>query len=192
MPPPPSGERLAVLEAGVGFVDSIGPRRLRVVVDSLTASGKTSFGHEIARGIADLGRQPLRAPLDDFKRPWREAHLYDRTSGDGYYRNALDYESVRRPLLDPAGPDRDGHVALCSVGPLTEIDHSTEVTSMRADTVLVVDGVFACRPELDDYWDLRIWLDVDIDISLQRATVVTATWKEASRPPRRCIETGTS
>ncbi|MGZ6885211.1 MAG: hypothetical protein ACXVJA_03275 [Acidimicrobiia bacterium] len=34
--------------------------------------------------------------------------------------------------------------------------------------MLIVDGVFAFRPELDDCWDLRIWLDVDPEESIRR------------------------
>jgi uridine kinase len=39
---------------------------------------------------------------------------------------------------------------------------------MPADGVLVVDGVFAMRPQLDSCWDLRIWLHIDPELSLRR------------------------
>jgi uridine kinase len=32
----------------------------------------------------------------------------------------------------------------------------------------VVDSVFAFRPEYNDLWDYRIWLEVDAEVSLQR------------------------
>jgi uridine kinase len=170
MPPGPTPARREVIAQVVESIDALGPSRLRIAIDGFTAAGKTSLGHEIARGIADLGRQVLRASLDDFKRPWREAHLYDRTSGEGYYRNAFDYETVRRLLLEPAGPQGSGLVALCSIDPLTQIDHSAGVVPVSSDGVLIVDGVFAFRPELDDLWDLRIWLDVDPELSVRRGT----------------------
>jgi uridine kinase len=34
--------------------------------------------------------------------------------------------------------------------------------------VLVVDSVFAMRPEYDDLWDCRVWLDVSPATSLRR------------------------
>lgn len=78
-PPPPLGdERSAVVEQIATRITSLGPARLRVAVDGLTASGKTSLGHELAERISATGRPVLRASLDDFKRPWREAHQYDR------------------------------------------------------------------------------------------------------------------
>jgi uridine kinase len=41
---------------------------------------------------------------------------------------------------------------------------------MPNDGVLIVDGVFALRPELDSGWDLRIWIDIDPEVALHRST----------------------
>lgn len=163
--------RAAVVDSVAGLIQALdtgGRRRLRVAVDGRTAAGKTTFGHELAVALAVRGRRVLRASLDDFKRPWREAHLYDRRSGEGYYRNAFDLHATRRLLLDPAGPAGDGVVALCAIDPLTQVDHSSVTTPMPVGAVLVVDGVFACRPELNSCWDLRIWLEVDVDRAMLR------------------------
>ncbi|MBB2747963.1 UNVERIFIED_ORG: hypothetical protein FHR35_007844 [Microbispora rosea subsp. rosea] len=84
-----------------------------------------AVGHELAEHLARAGRPVLRASLDDFKRPWRDRHLYDRESGEGYYRNAYDYDAAIALLLEPAGPDGSGKVALCSIDPLTQVDHSS-------------------------------------------------------------------
>jgi uridine kinase len=168
MPPVPSGQRAAVVDHVAGRIFAFGPRRVRVAVDGLTAAGKTTLGHELARRVADAGRVALRASLDDFKRPWDERHRYDRLSGEGYYRNAFDNGAIRRLLLDPAAPDGTGRVALCSIDPLTQVDHSLDVVEMPADGVLVVDGVFAFRPELAPCWDLRIWVQIDPQLSVRR------------------------
>jgi uridine kinase len=34
--------------------------------------------------------------------------------------------------------------------------------------VLVVDGVFAYRPEINAYWDLRIWVEITAELSVRR------------------------
>ncbi|WP_418153577.1 hypothetical protein [Actinoalloteichus caeruleus] len=61
-----------------------------MAVDGRTAAGRTSFGHELAEHIAHRRRPVLRGSLDDDKKPWRDRHLDDRESGEGYYRNAYD------------------------------------------------------------------------------------------------------
>lgn len=147
---------------------ALGDHRLRIAVDGRTSAGKTSFGHELAARIVRADRPVWRASLDDFKRPWRDRHRYDRESGEGYYRNAFDYPAVIRLLLEPAGADGSGSCALCGIDPLTQVDHSAVTTQLTADAALIVDGVFAYRPEIDRFWDFRIWLDIDAETAVRR------------------------
>ena len=173
-PSPPasaSAPRRALLAGLADEVCALGTGRLRVAIDGRTGAGKSTFGLELAVAIGERGRPTMRASLDDFKRPWREAVDlgYDRTSGEGYYRNAPDFESARSLLLEPAGPDGSGSVALCAHDPLTGADHRQVRVTAPPDAVLVVDSVFALRPEYRDVWDLTIWLDIDEDTSLRRS-----------------------
>ena len=170
MPLPASAERTAVIGDVADRIAALAPGRLRVAVDGMTCAGKTSFGHELAAALRRLGRPTMRASLDDFKHPWRHAreHGYDRLSGEGYYRNAYDFRSARELLLEPAGLAGSGLVALCGHDPLTGADHRDTRISAPADAILVVDSVFAFRPEYNDCWEYRIWLDVDAGTALRR------------------------
>jgi uridine kinase len=38
-----------------------------------------------------------------------------------------------------------------------------------SDSVLLFDGVFLFRPELNDYWDFRIRLEVEFQIAIERS-----------------------
>lgn len=165
-----SAERTAVVADIADRIVAIGAHRLRVAIDGFTAAGKTSFGHELAAALRERGRPTLRTSFDDFKYPWRHARErgYDRVSGEGYYRNAYDFESARTLLLEPAGRDGTGIVALCGHDPLTGVDHRDVTVEAPHDAVLIVDSVFAFRPEYDEFWDFRIWLDVDPQVSLER------------------------
>jgi uridine kinase len=170
MPPPSSAERAAVIGTVAGWIAVLGPGRLRVAVDGLTGAGKTSFGHELAAALRALGRPTMRASMDDFKHSWRHAreHGYDRVSGEGYYRNAYDFRSARDLLLRPAGPSASGVVVLCGHDPLTGEDHRDKSVHAPVDAVLIVDSAFAFRREYNEFWDYRIWLDVDADMALAR------------------------
>lgn len=168
LPPLPSPNRARVLDHLAEIVDSLSDHRLRIAIDGLSASGKTSLGHELAQRLARRGRPVFRASLDDFKRPWSERHLYDRVSGAGYYRNAFDHDAACKLLLDPSDPVGEGIVSLCSIDPITQVDHSAVKTVMPANGVLVVDGMFACRPEINAYWDLRVWVEIDPELSVRR------------------------
>jgi len=169
-PPAIDPKRSVVLGYIVDRIQALNGQRVRVAVDGRTAAGKTTLGHELARLLSNAGRVVLRASLDDFKRPWAQAHLDDRVSGEGYYWNAFDLDAVRNLLLDPAHPTGTGLVALCSIDPITQVNHSGTRVAMPNDGVLIVDGVFALRAELDRHWDLRIWVHVDPELSQGRGT----------------------
>lgn len=169
-PPHASPSRSEAIDRLARRILRLSPGRLRVAVDGRTGAGKTMFGHELGAAIRHRGRPTLRASLDDFKHPWRHAaeHGYDRTTGAGYYRNAYDFESARELLLRPSGPAGDGRVALCAHDPLTGRDHRRVLVFAPADSVLIVDSVFAFRPEYDEFWDYRIWLEVEPSVALER------------------------
>jgi len=169
-PVPLSPVRSRLVQAIATQIAGLSAARQRVAIDGYTAAGKTSFGHELATALRSFGRPTLRASLDDFKYPWSHAreHGYDRLTAEGYYRNPWDFSSIRRLLLEPAGAFGSGVVTLCGHDPLTGEDWRDATIEAPADAVLVADGVFAFRPELNDQWDFRIWLDIDPEESLRR------------------------
>ena len=165
-----SAARSRLVKETADKVSRLSSGRLRVAVDGRTAAGKTTYGNELAATLRQLGRPTLRASMDDFKNPWSEAREqgYDWVSGDGYYRNAYDFQSATGLLLGPAGPNGSGQVVLCAHDPFTGIDHRGVVIDVPRDAILIVDSVFAFRPDYNGYWDYRIWLDVDSQLSLSR------------------------
>lgn len=170
IPPAASTVRTALIAHVVERILGLGAGRLRVAIDGPTGAGKTTFGHELAERIAQAGRPVARASLDDFKKPWADHLLYDRESPEGYYRNAFDYEAVRRLLLDPWERSGVDSAALCSLDPITQLDHSSVTIEVDPEAVLIVDGVFAFRQEINTYWDFRIWLQIDPELSISRGS----------------------
>jgi len=170
MPGAISPVRSALLDELAALVSAIRPGRTRIVVDGLTGSGKTTFANELGTAIRNLDRPTLRATFDDFKKPWRDARDrgYDRVSGEGYYRNAPDFDSAIDMLIEPAGPAGSGVVSLCAHDPLTGADLRHVTIEAPPTAVLIVDSVFGMRPEYDSYWDLRIWLEVPVAVALAR------------------------
>ncbi len=185
-PPPASAARSALIADVAVRVAALGPGRLRVAIDGLTCAGKTSFGHELAAALRKLGRPTARASFDDFKNPWREAREqgYDRLSGEGYYRNAYDFASATGLLLAPAGPGGSGVLVLCAHDPLTGEDHRDKTVATPAGTVLIVDSVFAFRPEYNEYWDYRIWLEIGAAAALRRGITRDAPMEGAAEAER--------
>ncbi len=141
---------------------------LRVGIDGTTASGKTTLADELASHMEGSGRQVIRACLDDFHNPPEVRYRIGRDSPEGYYRDAIDWRSVRELLLEPLGPDGSRRY---SVGAFGQPDGSaTEFPEHHADdnAIALIDGVFLFRPELNDCWDYRIFVEVTQVIAMER------------------------
>jgi uridine kinase len=134
-------------------------RPVLVAVDGADGAGKTELAEGLGFALTDAGRTVVRASVDDFHHPRAHRHARGRTA-ETVWSRSFDLQAVRRELLDPwrQGPPaayrRRWHDLLTD----THLDEPPE--PVPAEGVLVVDGVFAQRPELADAWDLVVWLEV--------------------------------
>ena len=146
--------------------------RVIVAIDGLDGAGKTVFADGLAEVFAETGDAVFRAGIDGFHRPRAERYLRGRRSPEGFYRDSYDYATFRRVLIDPF---RDGAQTAGTTGfQLTAFDVARDApvesqwVTAPPDAVLVVDGIFLHRPELQDLWDWSVWLDVSFDVAYAR------------------------
>ena len=81
-------------------------------------------------------------------------------------------------------------MVLCGHDPLTGDDHQDKQISTPPGAILIVDSVFAFRPEYNDYWEYRIWLEVDPEIALRAASPGTPPPRVPGKRPA-CTVTAT-
>jgi uridine kinase len=140
---------------------------LRVAVEGITSSGKTTFASEVAEAVGAQGRPVARVSMDGYHHRRAHRHRQGRLSADGYYEDAYDLDRAARELLQPLGPGgtrryRDRIIDLATDEP------ADSWAEAAPDTVLVVDGSFLQRAELRDHWDEVIYLDVAFEVALAR------------------------
>ena len=142
---------------------------LRVAIDGIDAAGKTTLADELASLIEGQGRPVIRASIDGFHRPRQQRYRRGSDSPEGYYEDSFDYAALREVLLIPLGTHGIRHYrrAVFDVGADAPIHTKEEDASPNA--VLLFDGVFLLRPELEDIWDYHIFVNVDFEVALQRA-----------------------
>ncbi|MBI2168342.1 MAG: hypothetical protein HYU28_02410 [Actinobacteria bacterium] len=142
---------------------------VRVCVDGVAGAGKTSLANDLAPAIRARAHPCIRASADGFHRPRSDRYRRGRDSPEGYYRDAFDYEAMRRMFLDPLGPngDRRYQPAAHDVGSDLALSTVPRLADRRA--VVVVDGMFLQRPELDGCWDFRVWVDCSEETARARA-----------------------
>lgn len=141
---------------------------VRVGIDGVDASGKTTLADELVHPLEQRGRQVIRASIDGFHRPRAERYRLGADSPKGYYLDSFDHGGLRDELLVPLG--QGSRVYRRAVFDFRS-DSPVDEPSVEAppDAILLFDGVFLFRPELDQYWDYRIFVDVDFDEALRRA-----------------------
>lgn len=166
-------------------------RRTLVAVDGVDASGKTTLADALAAAVAPR-RAVVRASVDAFHRPREERYRRGRTSPEGCYHDTFDHAALRDRLL---APFRDG--GACVTAAFDHIrDRPAPADPVHAagDAVLVVDGVFLQRPELDVGWHLVVHLRVPDEEVLRRAACrdgedALAMYRQRYLPAQRRYET---
>ncbi|WP_433606255.1 uridylate kinase [Dactylosporangium sp. CA-139114] len=186
-------ELLGRLAAAVGAVTVAHPTR--VAVDGPPAAGKTTLADELAVALRAQGRHVIRATIDDFLFPRARRYRRGEFSAEGCYFDAHDYDGLTRVLLDPLGPGGDRHFRPAVYDHATDTTLSAPVATAPADAVLIFDGVFLMRPELNDRWDLRVLVSTELEKTVDRAVIrarrvssradVERRWRERYIPAQR-------
>jgi len=154
---------------------------VRVGIDGPSAAGKTTLANRLADRLRTrTSRTVIRAELDHFMRMVEDRNAYPYDSPESYYLDAWDYPAIRAGLLEPLGPG--GHRRY-----RTAVDEPERVAP--DDAILLADGVFLQRPELDAHWDLRIYLHIDAAESLRRGVDRDRHWMGGAAEAERRYRT---
>jgi uridine kinase len=143
----------------------------RVAVDGPPAAGKTTLADELAVVLRSGGRVVIRASIESFLLPKSVRYRRGEHSPEGCYEDSFDYDALHRVLLDPLGPNGDCRYQRAVYDKPTDSALAAPVATAPANAVLLFDGVFLLRPELNDRWDLRIFVSAAFERTLDRARI---------------------
>jgi uridine kinase len=145
------------------------PHPLRVAIDGVDCAGKTILADELAPLLEARGREVVRASIDGFHRPRAERLRRGDESPEGYFHDSFDHEALRTALLEPLGPGGDRRYRTAVFDFRRDAPRGGVAGVAAPDAILLFDGVFLLRPELDDCWDFRVFVDVAFEEVLRRA-----------------------
>ena len=169
--PVQKGSRAEMLHRVADAVASVEVSRpVRVAVDGRPASGKTTLADELRVRLGSRGRPVIRATIDEFMFPKVVRYRRGIDSADGCYHDSFDFHALHRGLLDPLGPGGDRRFQAATYD--READRVLPLSptaTAPAEAVLLFDGVFLMRPELNGDWDLRILVLTSFMETLRRA-----------------------
>jgi len=175
--------RAAVLAQVAALVpEATDGRCTRVGVDGVDGSGKTVFAAELAEALRTAGREVVQVSLDDFHHVRELRHRRGRTSPEGFWLDSFDYPRFAAEVLRPLGPGGSGRYRLRGHDLATDevLDEPFAVAPEGA--VLVVDGLFLHRTELEGLWDFTVFLDVPFEVTAARMAVRDGTHPDPEHP----------
>jgi len=139
-----------------------------VAIDGVDGAGKTTFGDELACVLEPSGRNVIRASVDGFHNPRLIRYRLGKMSPEGFFRDSYNYDLLKNRLLDPLGPGGSGKYRTAAFDHRSDRAVIMEERQARSGSILVLDGIFLHRPELRNYWDFSIFLEVGFHISIPR------------------------
>ena len=144
---------------------------LRVAIDGVDASGKTTLAKELVDALKPSGRQIIYASADGFHNPAHIRYQLGKGSPAGFYFDSYNYNSLIELLLKPLGPDGDLRYQTACFDLVNDRPLHSPLKIAQANAILLMDGIFLLRPELFSYWDLTIFIDVDFANTNQRGAL---------------------
>jgi uridine kinase len=159
----------AIRQLAVG-VSAVNPRHpTRVAVDGITAAGKSTLVAELGVVVDQMGRPVVTLSMDDFHRPRADRYRRGRRSAVGYYEDAYDFSAFVDHVLVPLGPGGNRRYRRRVHDLATDEVVDDDPIQAMGDAVVLVDGSFLQRPELDPHWDYRIFVNTSFEVARRRA-----------------------
>jgi len=153
------------IAARIAAIEGTGGRPL-IAIDGIGASGKSAFAAQLASLVQ--GPPVVMLHVDDFFNPSAVRHARGRQSPDGFWLDAYNYQALINWALRPVK-----HTGAYCEGSLDhDLDRTFQPPSRQApeQAVVLVEGTFLHRDELQKFWDFSLFLDVPFDIAAQRMT----------------------
>ena len=141
---------------------------VRVAIDGVDASGKTTLADELAQVLLEANRQIIRASADNFHNPERIRRRRGGLSPEGFYYDSYNYDDLEEVLLKPLGPEGDRRYRTAVFSLHQDQPVEMPVKEAAQDAILLIDGIFLLRPRLMPFWDLTLYLDADYAQTMAR------------------------
>jgi uridine kinase len=143
---------------------------VRIGIDGVDASGKTTLANSLADYLKSQKIDVIRASIDGFHNPKSIRYKKGHNSPEGYYKDSFNNQAIVDNLLAPLGENGNLQYKKAIFDFKTDSEVVLPVEAAKKDSILIMDGVFLFRPEIVNYWDLKIFVEADFKITVSRAT----------------------
>lgn len=142
-------------------------RTLVVGIDGLGGAGKSTISEALFETLREEGHNVTVLHIDDFIHPRRVRYSDDCPEWECYYKLQWRYDYLKDTVIRAAKNGED------FVGDIELYDKDTDSyflspTHIPNGGIVIIEGIFLQRPELDGLFDFMIYIDVPEEIRLSR------------------------
>ena len=141
---------------------------VRVAINGVDGAGKTRFADELVAPCLKSGREIIRASIDGFHNPRSIRYARGRLSPEGYFRDSFDNDALLDSLLRPLGPNGSRLYRTAVFDWRSDAPVISPQKRATSTAILILDGIFLFRPELQSEMDLKVFLDVTEESACRR------------------------
>jgi uridine kinase len=137
-----------------------------VAIDGRSAAGKSTLARQLAAALPGS----VTFSVDDFHHPREHRYRQGEDSAQGYYDDAFDMAAIVELVLKPLrnGP-YPAHCPPSTLDLVTNLPSTAPPIRILANAIVIFEGIFTLRRELNSYWDHRILVDIAAETCIQRA-----------------------
>ncbi len=160
----------SVLDETVHAIHSLKARHpVRVGIDGVSASGKTTFADQLVEPLRKLGRTVIRASIDGFHNPPETRYRQGESCPIGYLEDSFDKQAVIENILYPLGPSGSLNYRDSLFDFVSNRKTQAQLRQSEAEAILIFEGVLLFCDQLAPHFDFRIFVDTSFDTVIERA-----------------------
>jgi uridine kinase len=139
-----------------------------VGITGVDTAGKTQMSRELAR-VLEKEHKVQVIHVDHFHNEKSFRYNPELSEPEQYYRNSINFQRLVDEILDPL------HKLGSINKTLVHLDLPTDTWTLQCsyvvttDTIVIVEGVFLFRPEIQSYIDFFVYLHVPEAVIMERA-----------------------
>ncbi|MDQ3475579.1 MAG: uridine kinase [Actinomycetota bacterium] len=153
-----------------------------MAVDGVDGAGKTTFADSIAKILRERHSEVIRVSVDDFHHVRAIRYRCGRDSPEGFWLDSFNYSRLHADVLDPLGPGGTRRFRRAAHDLTSDAELHPPEEQAVPGAVLVLDGLFLHRDGLAQLWDLSVWLDVPVEVSVGRRAARDGSHPDPEHP----------
>lgn len=142
---------------------------LLVAINGKDGSGKTMMADSLAEHLASrTDREIIRISIDDFMNKREVRYTPTESAGRSCYEYTFNFEGFVQNVLHPLQADSSWGYRTRIFDHATDLDDFSPVKKAARSAIVIIDGVFLYKEELLPYWDIKILLETDDEVVIER------------------------